>query len=90
MKLTTIHNVTMKPVRDITLHLHHLLVMDPIPPTSQAEACTAKSNQQFDPKTSHLQSKFMPQVRLSILILSKAYPSLGINSPLTRHARLLP
>ena len=57
MILTTIHNVTMKPVHDITLHPHHLLGMDPNPPSSQEEACTAKSNQQFDPKTSHLQSK---------------------------------
>ena len=79
----------MKPIRDITLHLHHLLVMDPIPPTSQAEACTAKPNQQFDPKTCHLQTKITPQARLSILILSKAYPSLGILSPLARHAKLL-
>jgi hypothetical protein len=47
------------------------------------------SNQQFDPKTSHLQSKFMPQARLSILILSKAYSTKGILSPLTRHERLL-
>ena len=87
--LTTISGATMKPVRDITRHLHHLLVMDPNPPTSQAEACTAKSNQQSDPKISHLQSKIMPQARLSILILSKAYPSLGILSPLTRHEKLL-
>ena len=41
-----IHNVTMKAVRDITLHLHLPLGMDPNPLTSQAEACTAKSNQQ--------------------------------------------
>jgi len=51
----------MKPVRDITLHLHHLLVMDPIPPTSQAEACMTKPNQQFDPKTCHLQTKITPK-----------------------------
>ena len=33
--------------------------------------------------------KFMPQARLSILILSKAYPTKGILSPLTRHEWLL-
>ena len=35
------------------------------------------------------ENKVEPQVRLSILILSKAYPTMGILSPLTRHARLL-
>ena len=33
--------------------------------------------------------KTKPQARLSILILSKAYPTKGILSPLSRHARLL-
>ena len=33
--------------------------------------------------------KQKPQARLSILILSKAYPTKGILSLLSRHARLL-
>ena len=35
------------------------------------------------------ENKVEPQVRLSILILSKAYPTKGTLSPLSRHARLL-
>ena len=35
------------------------------------------------------ENKVEPQVRLSILILSKPYPTMGILSPLPRHARLL-
>ena len=35
------------------------------------------------------ENKVEPQPRLSILILSKAYPTLGILSPLPRHANLL-
>ena len=35
------------------------------------------------------ENKVEPQARLSILILSKAYPTKGILSPLSRHARLL-
>ena len=35
------------------------------------------------------ENKIEPQARLSILILSKAYPTKGILSPLSRHARLL-
>ena len=35
------------------------------------------------------ENKVEPQTRLSILILSKAYPTMGILSPLPRHVRLL-
>ena len=35
------------------------------------------------------ENKVEPQARLSILILSKAYPTKGILSPLSRHAMLL-
>jgi len=35
------------------------------------------------------ENKVEPQIRLSILILSKTYPTMGILSPLSRHARLL-
>ena len=35
------------------------------------------------------ENKVEPQARLSILILSKAYPTMGILSPLPRHAKLL-
>jgi len=38
------------------------------------------------PKTAHLKTK--PQARLSILILSKAYLSVGILSPQLDHERL--
>ena len=34
------------------------------------------------------ENKVEPQARLSILILSKAYPTMGILSPLSRHAKL--
>ena len=35
------------------------------------------------------ENKVEPHARLSILILSKAYPTMGILSPLPRHVRLL-
>ena len=35
------------------------------------------------------ENKVEPQARLSILILNKTYPNMGILSPLPRHARLL-
>jgi len=38
------------------------------------------------PKTAHLKTK--PQARLSILILSKAYPSVGILNPSLDHEML--
>ena len=35
------------------------------------------------------ENKVEPQARLSILILSKTYPTMGIVNPLPRHARVL-
>jgi hypothetical protein len=74
--LTVIQDIMMKPVHDIIQRYHHWPGTHSIPPTNQEEEYTAKSNLQPCPQRSYL--KIMPQARLSILILSKTYPTSGI------------
>jgi hypothetical protein len=66
----------MKPIRGITQQSHNWLGPDPTPWTNQAARYKAKSNQLSFLQKTHL--KIMPQARLSILILSKAYPTNGM------------
>jgi hypothetical protein len=70
--LMTIQDIMMKPVHDIIQLYHRWAGTHPIPSTNQNEEYTAKSNLQPYPQRSHLKTK--SQVRLSILILSKALP----------------
>src|SRR6185503_14724848 len=76
------------PFHDITRSCHRWPGTDPTPRTNQAGECKARSDWQTCPPK-YLLKQIEPQARLNILILSKAYPTEGILSPLTRHTRLL-
>jgi hypothetical protein len=54
---------------------------DPIPRTNQAEQQRGRTHYQPDSQPAYLKAVL---ARLSILILSKTYPGLGILKPITR------
>ena len=68
-------DASIKSVRDITQWegCQHQLKGHPTQQTSPDATYTAKSDSQSYPRSQYL--KVVPQARLSILILSKTYPS---------------
>jgi hypothetical protein len=69
-------DTTRKPVRGITRQSHCWPGTDPTPLTNQLEKYSAQPNQLSYVQKTHL--KTLPQTRLSILILSKSYPTSGM------------
>jgi hypothetical protein len=69
----------LSPKHGVTSKGHCQSGTDPIPRISQAEQCQAKSDYPLESRTAYLKTILL--ARLSILILSKAYPTLGILSP---------
>ena len=69
----------MKPVRELTPRHHHQQEMGATRLTIRAATGTARLTQQPDPQKNLY--KNYPQARLSILILSKAYPTNGYTEP---------
>jgi hypothetical protein len=68
----------LSPRPDVTQEGHCQPGTDPTPRTSHTESKLAMRNYPWGPRRSYLK---MILARLSILILSKAYPGLGILSP---------